>query len=94
MQWNLDQLQAFVVAVEQGSFSAAARKIGKAQSRISTAIANLELDLGFDLFDRSNRLPVLTEQGREMYIDARSVLSQCQRLSSRAQCSLRMRRFL
>jgi len=84
MLWNLDQLTAFVMAVEQGSFSAAARKMGKAQSRVSTAIANLELDLGFELFDRSHRLPKLSEKGREMYHDAKSVLSQCQRLSSRA----------
>lgn len=84
MNWTIDQLEAFVLSVQQGSFSAAARKLGKAQSRISTAIANLEADLGFTLFDRSARLPVLTVQGEAMLIEAQAVLSQCQRLQSRA----------
>jgi len=84
MNWTLDQLEAFVLSVKQGSFSAAARKLGKAQSRVSTAIANLEADLGFELFDRSARLPVLTQLGEEMFTEAQAVLSQCQRLESRA----------
>lgn len=37
---------AFVEAVDSGSFSAAARRLRKSQSTISTAIANLEADLG------------------------------------------------
>ncbi|PSU34047.1 LysR family transcriptional regulator [Photobacterium lutimaris] len=84
MNWTIDQLEAFVCAVQQGSFSAAARKLGKAQSRVSTAINNLELDLGFELFDRSARLPVLTPEGEEMYIEAQAVLAQCERMSARA----------
>ncbi|MGF1874524.1 LysR family transcriptional regulator [Photobacterium frigidiphilum] len=84
MNWTLDQLEAFVTAVKQGSFSAAARKLGKAQSRVSTSIANLEADLGFELFDRTARLPVLTLQGEDMFIEAQAVLAQCQRLQSRA----------
>ncbi|PSW16379.1 LysR family transcriptional regulator [Photobacterium rosenbergii] len=84
MNWTIDQLEAFVSAVNYGSFSAAARHLGKAQSRVSTAISNLELDLGFELFDRSARLPVLTAAGEEMYIEAQTVLAQCQRLSARA----------
>ncbi|MDD1793699.1 LysR family transcriptional regulator [Enterovibrio makurazakiensis] len=84
MQWTLEQLKAFVESAEAGSFSAGARKLGKAQSRVSTAIANLEVDLGFDLFDRSAKLPVLTEAGKEMLVDAKAILQQCQRMNSRA----------
>ncbi|UTV30652.1 LysR family transcriptional regulator [Photobacterium atrarenae] len=84
MNWTFDQLEAFVSAADCGSFSAAARQMGKAQSRISTAITNLEIDLGFELFDRSARLPVLTPQGREMLIEAKAVLAQRQRMQSRA----------
>ena len=84
MNWTIDELNAFVNSVKLGSFSAAARKMGKAQSRISTAISNLEVGLGFELFDRSARLPVLTTLGEEMYIEAQSVLAQCQRLNARA----------
>lgn len=84
MNWTLDQLNAFVTSVKCGSFSAAARKIGKAQSRISTAISNLEADLGFDLFDRSARLPVLTQDGEDMFVEAQAILEQCERLQARA----------
>jgi len=84
MNWTLDQLLAFVTAAELGSFSAAARQLHKAQSRISSAIANLELDLGFELFDRSSKFPALTALGKEMLPEARAVLNQCLRLDSRA----------
>ncbi len=84
MHWTIEQLKAFIAAAETGSFSAAARKLGKAQSRVSTAIANLEIDLGFDLFDRSAKLPVLTKAGIAMLIDAKAILQQCQRMNSRA----------
>ena len=84
MHWTLEQLKTFVEASECGSFSAAARRMGKAQSRVSTAISNLEVDLGFELFDRSGKLPVLTEAGKEMLVDAKAILQQCQRMNSRA----------
>ncbi|WP_144214089.1 LysR family transcriptional regulator [Shewanella donghaensis] len=84
MNWSIEQLQAFVTAVNLGSFSAAARSLGKAQSRVSTAIANLEIDLGFKLFDRTGRLPVLTVQGEQMYIEANAVIAQCERLNAKA----------
>lgn len=60
---SLEQFKALLAAAETGSFSAAARRLGKAQSVVSTAIANLEIDLGLELFDRSGRYPVLTEAG-------------------------------
>ncbi|WP_432470339.1 LysR family transcriptional regulator [Amphritea sp. HPY] len=71
---SLDQLSAFVIAAEQGSFSAAARNLGKAQSAVSTAINNLELDTGVELFDRSSRNPVLTVQGEALLAYAKTVL--------------------
>ncbi len=71
---NPDTLQAFVLAVELGSFSAAARRMGKAQSAISTAIANLEIDCGVALFDRSGRSPVLTSEGEALLPHAKGVL--------------------
>ncbi|MGG7564849.1 LysR family transcriptional regulator [Rhodovulum sp. DZ06] len=69
-----ETLQAFALAAELGSFSAAARRMGKAQSAVSTAIANLEIDLGLTLFDRSARNPVLTAEGRAMLPHARGIL--------------------
>lgn len=52
MRYSPEALTAFVETVAAGSFSAAARRLRKSQSTISTSIANLEADLGFDLFDR------------------------------------------
>lgn len=60
-----DALVAFVLTAELGSFSAAARQLGKRQSTISEAIANLEIDLGVMLFDRQARLPTLSEAGAD-----------------------------
>lgn len=71
---NLDQLQAFVAAANEGSFSAAARLLGKAQSAVSTSIINLEIDSGVELFDRSSRNPALTASGRILLKYAKSVL--------------------
>ena len=51
MHYSPEALNAFVEAAALGSFSAAARKLRKSQSTISTAIANLEADLGLTLFD-------------------------------------------
>ena len=69
-----DNMRAFVLAAELGSFSAAARRMGKAQSAVSTAIANLEIDSGVELFDRSGRSPVLTEQGEALLPHAKGIL--------------------
>lgn len=69
-----DQIQAFVLAAELGSFSAAARRMGKAQSAVSTAISNLEIDAGVELFDRRGRSPMLTEKGRALLPHARGIL--------------------
>lgn len=44
MHYSPEALHAFVEAAALGSFSAAARKLRKSQSTVSTAIANLEAD--------------------------------------------------
>lgn len=81
---SLDQLQAFVSAADHGSFSAAARQLGKAQSAVSTAVINLEIDTGVDLFDRSSRNPQLTEAGHALLKYARAVLRSNGEFAARA----------
>lgn len=81
---SIDHLRAFVLAVECGSFSAAARRLGKAQSAVSTAIANLEIDTGVELFDRSKRAPVLTAEGEALLPYALSALQGSQEFLSKA----------
>lgn len=71
---NIENFRAFVLAAELGSFSAAARQMGKAQSAVSTAIANLEIDADVQLFDRRGRNPVLTEAGSALLPNAKGIL--------------------
>lgn len=84
MQWTLDQIRQFVLTVDTGSFSAAARHLGKAQSAVSTAIALLEADLGVELFDRSRRTVQLTDAGQVLLLEARELLRQAEGLNNRA----------
>ncbi|OMH25724.1 LysR family transcriptional regulator [Motiliproteus sp. MSK22-1] len=84
MRFSLDQLQAFVAACEQGSFSAAARQLGKVQSAVSTAVANLELDLGLALFDRSRREPQMTPAAQALLPQVRALLEQASGLQGHA----------
>jgi DNA-binding transcriptional LysR family regulator len=70
---TLDQLRTFIAAADEHSFSAAGRKLGRAQSVVSQTLANLEGQLGIKLFDRTGRYPVLTDQGRALLERARTV---------------------
>ncbi len=71
---TLDQLRVFLTVIECGSFAAAGRRLNRATSVISYAIANLELQLGLPLFDRAaTRRPQLTEAGRAVLAEARTV---------------------
>ncbi|HEX3066706.1 MAG TPA: LysR family transcriptional regulator, partial [Dongiaceae bacterium] len=61
---SLDHLQVFLAVAETGSFAGAARKLGRATSVVSYAIANLESQLGLTLFERkATRRPQLSEAG-------------------------------
>ncbi|CAB3742501.1 HTH-type transcriptional activator AllS [Achromobacter denitrificans] len=84
MQWTLDQLRQFAAAAEAGSFSAAGRRLGRAQSAISTSVGLLEADLGVELFDRSRRNATLTPAGEVMLQEARELLRQAGALEQRA----------
>jgi DNA-binding transcriptional LysR family regulator len=81
---SLDQLRAFIAAVDEGSFSAAGRRLRRAQSAVSELIGNLEAQIGVQLFDRSGRYPVLTQAGVLLLADARSVVANVDRLKARA----------
>jgi DNA-binding transcriptional LysR family regulator len=70
---SMDQLRTFIAAADEGSFSAAGRRLRRAQSVVSKTLASLEGQLRVKLFDRSARRPVLTEQGRALLNAARTV---------------------
>ena len=81
---SLDYLRSFVAIANEGSFSAAGRRLGRAQSVISQTMANLEGQLGVRLFDRVGRRPELTPEGRSLLPDARQIVGDADRLKAKA----------
>jgi DNA-binding transcriptional LysR family regulator len=81
---SFDQLRTFVAAADEGSFSAAGRKLRRAQSVVSQTLANLEAQIGVRLFDRSGRRPTLTGQGSALLERARSVIESMDGFKARA----------
>ena len=82
---TLDQMRVLVAVAEAGSFSAAARKLGRVQSAISQAIQTLETTLGVTLFDRSGKTPRLTDAGKALVGDSRALIAGAQAIRARAQ---------
>lgn len=80
--FTLDQLRILVAIADSGSFSAAGRLLGRAQSAISQSVATLEDVQGLTLFDRQGHRPVLTDTGRVLLAQARAVLSSAARFEA------------
>lgn len=81
---SLDQLRTFVAAVDEGSFSAAGRKLNRVQSAVSGWVGTLEARLGVALFDRAGRYPRLTPEGVLLLADARNIVAGVDTLKARA----------
>ena len=64
---TFDQMQYFAAVVEEGSISAAARRLHMSQPPLSLQIRNLESEYGVQLFERGARQIRLTEAGRLLY---------------------------
>ncbi|AWY44102.1 LysR family transcriptional regulator [Pseudomonas putida] len=60
-------LDAFICAADEGSFSAAARRMGLTPAAVSKSVAQLEARLGVRLFQRSTRSLALTSEGERLY---------------------------
>ncbi len=71
---TLDQFAVFVTITETGSFAAAARRMGRAQSAVTYAVQKLEEQTGLPLFDRTAYRPVLTDAGRALLPRARRIV--------------------
>ncbi|MGB1091505.1 MAG: LysR family transcriptional regulator [Oceanobacter sp.] len=70
------QYQAFVAVVDTGSISLAADRLNRTPSALSKQISNLESHLGVQLFDRSNKRMIATQQGKRFYQSSASILKQ------------------
>ncbi len=72
---TLDQLRTFVAVADEGSFSAAGRKLQRVQSAVSHAMSNLESLLEVRIWDRSTRIPKLTPEGAVLLNAARRIVA-------------------
>ena len=66
---RLGSMEVLVAAVEAGSFSAAARRLGMPLTTVSRKVSDLEAHLRARLLNRSSRKLTLTEAGRS-YLEA------------------------
>jgi DNA-binding transcriptional LysR family regulator len=83
--FTLVQLRYFAAAAELGSMTAAARELTVSQSAISTAVAQLERELGVQLLLRHHaRGLTLTAAGQEFYQELRSYLVHTSELAETA----------
>ncbi len=77
--WN--QVRAFLVSAEEGSFSAAARALGLTQPTLGRQVSALEDRLGVTLFERVGRSIALTPSGLELLDHVRAMGDAAGRLS-------------
>ena len=86
---ELRHLRYFRAVAEQGSFTAAARRLHVSQSAISEQILDLEEEIGAPLFDRSRRKVQVTPQGRVFLEEAQRTLDAAERALDRTRESFR-----
>lgn len=84
MAFSSDNVAVFLAVLDHGSFSAAARALGRVPSAVSMAIAQLEAELDLQLFDRSSRNVRATESARALEAEARQMAGQLRRLQAHA----------
>ena len=82
---TLQQLRFLIAVAEAGSINAAAQNLYTAQSNISSTIKGLETELGIEIFTRSSRGVMLTNDGTELLGYARQVVEQADMLEARYQ---------
>jgi DNA-binding transcriptional LysR family regulator len=79
---NFDQLRALVEVVEQGSFSAAARRLHLTQPAVSLQIRELERRFGLQLIERLGKQAHATVPGRELIEAAQRIFRECDHLDT------------
>ncbi|MEH6444389.1 MAG: LysR family transcriptional regulator [Oceanospirillaceae bacterium] len=73
--FELKTLTAFVLVVETGNLTEAAKRLALSQSSVSQILAQLEESLGNQLMDRSVRPMAVTTAGRFFYDRAQGILA-------------------
>ena len=76
MQLRTEEIEAYLLVVELGSVSGAARRMSLSKSVVSKRINDLERSLGVTLLQRSTRRVQATESGQHFYDRARAAMTQ------------------
>ncbi|WP_158894052.1 LysR family transcriptional regulator, partial [Pseudomonas sp. BAV 2493] len=84
MAFTSETLRVFLAVIDEGSFSAAARVLGRVPSAVNMAISQLEAELDLVLFDRATRKALPTPAARALEPQARQVASQLNLLDAHA----------
>lgn len=66
----LPDLASFILIVEEGSFTAAAKKLEVTPSALSKMVTRLEASLSVKLFERTTRTLIITRAGQQVYDQA------------------------
>ena len=77
---EIRELRAFIAVADEGSFSAAARKLHVSQSALSQTIRSLERQLGVRLLERHSAGVTVTDAGGLLLREARALLAQHDRV--------------
>src|SRR3984957_4908700 len=77
---EIRELRAFIAVADEGSFSAAARKLHVSQSALSQTIRLLERQLGVRLLERHSAGVTVTDAGGLLLREARALLAQHDRV--------------
>jgi len=84
MNFNSENIELFLSVLDTGSFSAAARKLNRVPSAVSMAVANIEAELGYLLFERTHRKVIPTSAALALEPQARIIAEQLRLLSTHA----------
>ncbi|CAO96325.1 DNA-binding transcriptional regulator YeiE [Erwinia tasmaniensis] len=80
MHITLRQLEVFSEVLKNGSTTQASQVLALSQSAVSAALADLEGQLGVQVFDRAGKRLVINEHGRLLYPRVVALLEQAQEI--------------
>jgi DNA-binding transcriptional LysR family regulator len=78
-----EAIETLILVSEEGSFAAAARKLGKVPSALTYSMRQLEDELDVLLFDRSSKRAQLTPAGKELLAEGQRLLLEIDSIANR-----------
>ena len=82
---KIESMRAFMAVAQEGSFTAAGRRLGLSTKLISKYVAQLEERLSTRLFNRTTRSVALTDVGTAFLARCRPIVEQVDELESLVQ---------